>query len=147
MPDAGFLRDEQEVGDRVAEDAVDLLGHRPVEAAQAGFDVGHLRPASVRVATFAAASAQAMVEFTSPTTTTRSGSCSYSSCSKRSRTRAVWAAWLPEPTFRLMSGSGSAEIAEKAAGQPVVVVLAGVDERHVEELATCGTRGRAARPS
>ena len=33
---------QQEIGDGVGDEAVDFLGHGAVEAAQAGFDVGHL---------------------------------------------------------------------------------------------------------
>ncbi len=41
MIDGVFFGDEEIVGDGVSEDAVDFLGHRAIEAAQAGFDVGY----------------------------------------------------------------------------------------------------------
>ena len=54
----------------------------------------------------AAASEQARVLFTSPKTTTALGGFSCSNSSKRSRMRAVWMLCVPEPTSRLISGSG-----------------------------------------
>ena len=50
--------------------------------------------------------AQAIVELTSPTTTTASGRCSSTTGSNRFMTSAVWTAWLPEPTPRSTSGRG-----------------------------------------
>ena len=50
--------------------------------------------------------AHAMVELTSPTTTTRSASDFKSTGSNSSMTRAVCSAWLPEPTPRWASGRG-----------------------------------------
>jgi hypothetical protein len=41
---AALLRAEQQVADGVGEDAVDLLGHRPIEAAQARLDVDERDP-------------------------------------------------------------------------------------------------------
>ena len=41
---------------------------------------------------------------------------------------AVWPACVPEPTPRLRSGLGQAEVAEEDVRHRLVVVLAGVDE-------------------
>ena len=49
---------------------------------------------------------QAMVEFTSPTTTTQSGFSARQIGSNRFMTSAVWTAWEPEPTSRLKRGAG-----------------------------------------
>ncbi len=62
---------------------------------------------------FAAASAQATVEFTSPATSTSLGGDTSRSASKRSRIRAVWMAWLAEPTSRFTSGSGRPSSSKK----------------------------------
>ena len=66
--------DEEPVGERVGDDAVQLLGHRAVEAPQARFD---MRQRANGVST--AASAAATVDVTSPTTTTQSGRISRNS--------------------------------------------------------------------
>ena len=42
---------------------------------------------------------------------------------------AVWAACEPEPTSRLMSGSGRPSLPEEDLGHLLVVVLTGVDEQ------------------
>ena len=55
---------------------------------------------------FTAAIAQAIVELTSPTTTTASISRFWRYASKATMTPAVCSAWLPEPMSRLTSGSG-----------------------------------------
>ncbi len=55
---------------------------------------------------FTATSATASVEFTSPGTITRSGRSSSMTGSILSITRAVWTAWVPEPTLRTYSGEG-----------------------------------------
>ena len=55
---------------------------------------------------FAATSAQATVELTSPTTSTASTSVDESHSSNATITPAVWTAWLPDPTPRLATGSG-----------------------------------------
>ena len=102
------LGHEQPVADRVGEDAVDLLGHGAVEAAQARLDVGH------RDAQLDGRQAQAIVELTSPTTTTASGFCSSTTGSNRFITSAVWTAWLPEPTPRSTSGRGSRSSSKKS---------------------------------
>ena len=41
---AGGIRNQQQIGDRVGDNPVDLLGHRAVEAAQPRLDVGHRDP-------------------------------------------------------------------------------------------------------
>ena len=53
---------------------------------------------------FVAASAAAIVELTSPATSTSSAGCSPRSASTPSITAAVCSAWVPEPTPRLASG-------------------------------------------
>ena len=63
-----FLGHEKAVRDRVRHHAVDLFRHGHVEAAQARLDMGHPDQS------FLATMLQASVEFTSPTTTTQSGS-------------------------------------------------------------------------
>ena len=79
MPDGSETNSRSEM--RVRQPPVDLLGHVVVEAPQAGLDVGHQRPAlplalapvengCAQLSNLAAASAQAIVEFTSPTTST-----------------------------------------------------------------------------
>ncbi len=55
---------------------------------------------------FLAVSAQAMVEFTSPHTTTRSGLRSRQAFSNSIITPPVFSAWLPPPTPRWMCGLG-----------------------------------------
>jgi glycosyltransferase involved in cell wall biosynthesis len=57
--------------------------------------------------------------------------------SKRSMMRAVCTPWLAEPTPSRTSGSGRPEVAQEAAGERVVVVLAGVhhDLRRAERAA------------
>ena len=92
-------RREQEVGERVGDEPIDLLGHRAVEGAEARLDVGDAdaelrRPTSV----------QAIVEFTSPTTTSQSGANACSTGSKRSITCAVCAAWLPGADLEVLVG-------------------------------------------
>ena len=111
------------VGDGVGDEAVDLLGHGPVEAAEAGLDVGD-GDTELR-----AASAQAIVELTSPTTMTRSGFSLSSTFSNSMSTLPVCSAWLPEPTPRWTSGAGMLEVPEEDVRHVVVVVLAGVDEK------------------
>ena len=59
--------------------------------------------------------AVAIVEFTSPYTTSQSGRCSSSTGSKRSMMRAVCCAWLPEPTSRFTSGAGIPRSRKKPA--------------------------------
>ena len=54
---------------------------------------------------FAAASAAAIVELTSPATRTSSAGFAFSSASTPINTPAVCSAWVPEPTPRLASGS------------------------------------------
>ena len=110
----------------VGDDAVDLLGHRAVEAPQAGFDVGN------GDAQFHGGQRAAIVELTSPTTTTLStaavGLLFASTASRRSSTRAVCSAWLPEPTSRYMSGRRMPKVFEENVGQGRVVVLPGMDQ-------------------
>jgi hypothetical protein len=60
---------------------------------------------AVRIPSLAATSVAAIVEFTSPTTTSQSGRKPSNTGSKRSMISAVCAAWLPEPTSRLSSGA------------------------------------------
>ena len=60
---------------------------------------------AVRTPSFEATSVAAIVEFTSPTTTSQSGRKARRTGSKRRRISAVCAAWLPEPTSRLSSGA------------------------------------------
>ncbi len=55
---------------------------------------------------FTAVSAQAMVELTSPTTSTAAGRCWSRTGSKRCMIALVCMAWVPEPTPKSMSGSG-----------------------------------------
>ena len=75
-----------------------------------GIERSKLRsPASTcatRTPSFTATSAQAIVLFTSPTTTTQSGRCSRTTGSNRFMISAVCTAWLAEPTSRLICGSG-----------------------------------------
>ena len=68
------------------------------------------RPASTcatGMPSLTAVSAAASVELTSPTTSTRSGECSWSALSMPSIARAVWIACDPDPTCRKTSGRGS----------------------------------------
>ena len=62
---------------------------------------------------FAATKTAARVELTSPGTTRRSGSSASSTGSSRSIVRAVWAAWVPEPTSSMWSGSGTPSSSKK----------------------------------
>ena len=64
---------------------------------------------------FAAVSAAARVELTSPGTTTRSGRSAASTGSSRSIVRAVCWAWLPEPTSSMWSGSGMPSSSKKTS--------------------------------
>ena len=64
---------------------------------------------------FAAVSAAARVELTSPGTITRSGASSSSTGSSRSITRAVCCAWLPEPTSSMWSGAGTPSSSRKTS--------------------------------
>src|SRR5207247_1322685 len=86
------------------------------------------RPASTCASgsrNFAHTIAAASVEFTSPTTTVRSGRSSASTGSMRSITLAVCAACEPAPTSRCTSGSGSPTSAPniEAGATPVVDAL------------------------
>ena len=84
---------------------------------------------------FVAASAAAIVELTSPATSTRSAGCSLRSASTPAITSAVCSAWLPEPTPRLASGCAHPEPLDEAVRERAVVVLAGVEQAHVDALA------------
>ena len=77
------------------------------------------RPAStcaIGISSFAATSDAAIVELTSPTTTTRSGRSARQISSNAIITFAVCTAWLAEPTPRSRSGVGSSQLREEAAG-------------------------------
>ena len=95
-----------------------------VEAPQARLDVGD------RDAELGGHEAAASVEFTSPYDDHdgRLGA-RRSAGSSATSSAAVCAAWLPDPTPRLRSGVGQAELLEEDVGHQRVVVLAGVDER------------------
>src|SRR5436853_5293218 len=94
-----LLGDEEQIRDGVGQEAVDFFRHRPVEAAKPRLDVDEGE------AELTAVMAAARVEFTSPTTRTRSGRTEVSSGSRRCMTCAVWMAWEPDPTPRLWSGA------------------------------------------
>ena len=67
------------------------------------------RPASTWqtwIPSFVATRLAAMVEFTSPTTSTIQGRSASQTGSKRSMISAVWAAWDPDPTPRSTWGGG-----------------------------------------
>ena len=119
---------EQQVRDLVGDDPVDLLGHRAVEAAQAGLDV-----ADAGCSSLAAASAAASVELTSPGTITRSGSLASSTGSMplhhARRLRRVRAGADAEQVV----GLRHAELLEEDLRHRRVVVLPGVDE-HVRAV-------------
>src|SRR5207248_106954 len=89
-------KDQRELRRDLRENVEQCLAHRE------GIDQSRLRsPASTCATsgpTLAATSAHASVEFTSPTTTTTSGSTDTRSGSKASITRAVWSACVPDPT-------------------------------------------------
>ena len=74
------------------------------------------RPASTwatGMCSLTAVRAQARVELTSPTTTTRSGRSARQTFSNSTMTRAVCSAWLPEPTPRKSSGAGISSSSKK----------------------------------
>ena len=99
---------KQQSRDLVGQDAVDLLGHRAVEAAQPGLDVGD------RDAELAAASAAASVEFTSPGTTTSVRPLVDSTRLDALRApRAVCARVRARADAEQWSGSGDAELVEE----------------------------------
>ena len=97
-------RREQQIGDAIRHGPVQFLRHVPVATPQPGFDVR--QPAAQAGRSCAVTSAQAIVEFTSPTTITQSGRMSRTTGSNRSITRAVCCVWLADPTSRLKSGAG-----------------------------------------
>ncbi len=122
---------EQQVGDGIGHDAIDLLGHGAVEAAQARLDVGDLD------AQLGATSVQAMVELTSPTTTTQSG---FSSQADRLELdhdvrglHRVRAGSDPQIDVR----RGNAEFPEENVRHLRIVVLAGVDEAPLDAGPVC----------
>ncbi len=106
------------------------------------------RPASTwatRTPSFAATRVQAIVEFTSPTTTSQSGAKACSTGSKRSITCAVWAAWLPEPTSRFSSGGGDLQLVEEHLRHALVVVLTRVHQALLEQAVPRGHRAHHGR--
>ena len=114
---------EEEVGHPVGEDAVDLLGHGPVERAQAGLDVGHRdaelgrgeRHGERRVDVAADADEVGRLLEQQRARTPRARA--------RSARRAI-----PEPTPRKTSGVGELEVGQHLVRHPGVVVLPGVDD-------------------
>ena len=113
---------EQDVGEAVGEDAVDLLGHVPVARAQPGLEVGD------RDVSFAAASAQASVELTSPATTTSAGRSSSRMLLEGDQDLAGLLAVAAGADAQRVVGGREAEILEDLLRHPAVVVLAGVDD-------------------
>ena len=127
---------EEEVLRRgVGDDPVDLLGHRAVEAAQAGLDVGdrdrslgrgqRRRQGRVDVAGDDHQVGPLLEPGPAPAAPSPAPSA---------------AAWLPEPTSSMWSGAGTPELLEEDLGHQPVVVLAGVDDR----VAPSGSRARSA---
>ena len=104
---SGGVREEQ-VGELVGEDPVDLLRHRPVEAAQPRLDVARSGSAASR-----RTSAAARVELTSPGTITSSGRSSISIGSSASSTRASISAWRARADAEHVVGLGNAELLEE----------------------------------
>ena len=128
--------DEEEVGELVGDDPVDLLGHRAVEAAQAGLDVRDRdAAASPRRAPRRASSSRRRGRSRGP------GAPRSRTGSRRSITRAVCTACVPEPTPSRWSGSGMPSSSRKTSDISAVVVLARVDERRA---APSGSRRRSA---
>ena len=72
--------------------------------------------------------AQAIVELTSPTTTTASGRCSSTTGSNRFITSAVWHGVAARSHPQVDVGPGNLQLLEEQLRHPLVVVLAGVDE-------------------
>src|SRR5262249_7628279 len=104
---------EEQVREPVGDDTVHLLRHVAIPAstcARRGRTGRPLPPRSILAVT----SAHAAVELTSPTTITAAGCSASRTCSKPIMTFAVCAAWDPDPTPRLISGSGSARSRKKA---------------------------------
>ena len=102
-----------------------------------GIDMSPLRSPASRCTTgtaiFAAASAPASVEFTSPTTSTRVGRLGDEQLLERASSPSpVCTACVPDPTPRNHVGSGDLEVAEEDVGHRRVVVLAGVRDRRVD---------------
>ena len=118
------FRNKQQIGDGVGHDAVDLFG----------MERSKLRKPASTWATgtpsLTAASVAAIVELTSPTTTTRSnrplpgGPCSRNA-SNRSRIRAVLRLF-PRAYFEVNVGRRHLQFPEEDGGQIIVVVLTGV---------------------
>ena len=112
-------RSDEEVGDA----PVDLLGHRVVEAAQAGLDVGEReQQLGARRAPPPSSSSRRRRRRRAPGARPRNAS------SSATMSAAVWTACVPEPTPRLTSGAGSPRSRKNTSDIARVVVLAGVDE-------------------
>ena len=73
---------------------------------------------AIGIPTLAATSAAAIVELTSPYTTTTAGDASAKAFSRPTSKTAVWDAWEPEPTPKLMSGSGRPSSRKKTSDIP-----------------------------
>ena len=106
----------------IGEHPVDLLGHRPVEAAKAGLDVGdlHAELGGDQRAGHRGVDVSDHEDHV--------GVPLESTGSKAAMIAAVCCAWLPEPTLRLMSGAGMPSSLEEDLRHPLVVVLARVDD-------------------
>ena len=76
----------------------------------------------------AATSDAAIVELTSPTTTTRSGRSARQISSNAIITFAVCTAWLAGADAEVAIGRRQLELPEEPAGHRLVVVLAGIDQ-------------------
>ena len=123
IPHGGRLGGEENIRNRVGHEPIDLFGHRTVETPAI--------PASTcatRMPNFDAVSAAATVEFTSPTTTNRSGRCCSNSETNRRMTSAIWKTCGPEPTFKLMSGSGMCSSSKKRLTHLLVIVLPSMND-------------------
>ena len=133
MPDAGLFGDEKEIGDRIAQDAVDFLGHRAIEAPQARFDVRDLRPAAVGIGRLDRGEGTGNRRVHVADDHHEIGlSCEQLGLEALQHARRLRAVAARADVQRDV-GIRQVEVAEEAARLPVVVVLSRVDERHVEE--------------
>ena len=133
--------DEQDVLEMVGQHAVVLLGHRAVAAAQARLE---MRDRDVELDRRERAG-ERRVHVAGDDDEVRP-SRSSSTCSTPTSAFAVCSACVPEPTPRNTSGVGRPSWSRKTSDIVGVVVLARVDERHLE-LPPPGARGGRAPPS
>ena len=117
---------EQEVGDLVGEDAVDLFGHAPVTAAKACLDVRDLNASLDRDER----TAQRRVDVADDEH--HIGGMVVERLVERSHDAGRLHGVARGADFEMKVGFGNLEVAEELGGHVVVVVLSGVDQPHAD---------------